>query len=171
MAVSATGTLSCVFAWLMADTLDNSTPTDRDDVSYVKELASGTSADTMNIVWHDTRTVSGSSNDDLDLTNLTASYFGVSGTRSFSKVRGIYIQNNSSVSGDVLNVGAAGTNPFVEPFASVSASKVQVGADSVVVISNKKDGWTVTNASSDVLRIANPGSNAISYTICIWGQS
>jgi hypothetical protein len=39
------------------------------------------------------------------------------------------------------------------------------------LLSNKKDGWTVTAGTGDILRIRNPGANPITYQVAIVGTS
>ena len=36
---------------------------------------------------------------------------------------------------------------------------------------NKKNGWTVTNGSADILKVANDGVAAVSYRIALIGTS
>ncbi|MCA9100061.1 MAG: hypothetical protein KDA63_02865 [Planctomycetales bacterium] len=157
--------------WLFSDSLDLSTVADSSGVEYEKNLADGTSVDQVDKIWHDQRTVAATSNDDLDLTALTNSVFGSTITINFAKVKSILVVNTSTTSGDELRVGAAASNAFTAPFNGGATSVVEVGADSALLLSSNKDGWSVTGGSADVLRIANPGGNSITYKIVIVGTS
>lgn len=171
MADTLTVDLSAKVQWLFSDTLDLSTVSDASSVSYARSLADGTGLDQADKIWHDSRTVSAGANDDLDLTALPQSLFGSVVTIAFSKVKALLVVNMSTVSGEQLRVGGAAANAWSAPFNGVSASLVLVGPDSPLLLANKKDGWTVTAGTGDILRITNPTAAAITYRIVILGTS
>lgn len=160
--------VSC--GWIQKEALELSTVVDSARLELVRSLAYGGGADQASVVWHDERTVAGGGNDDLDLAGgLTNSIFGSSVATSFARVRAILIVNTADSPGGVLRVGG-GSNPFATPFAGGGGSQVEVGADSALLLSNKKDGWTVTPGTGDILRIHNPGATPIAYRIVILGN-
>jgi len=171
MADSLAVELQTRLRWLFSDSLDLSTVADSSGVEYEKNLADGTGDDQVDKIWHDQRVLGAATNDDLDLTALTNTLFGSTITINFAKVKSVLIVNTSTTSGDELRVGAAASDPFTPPFNGGATSVVEVGADSALLLSSNKDGWTVTGGSSDVLRIANPGGNSITYNIVIVGTS
>ncbi len=160
-------------AWLFQDQLDLSTVADTARLEYSRSLADGTGADQADKVWHDQRTVAASSNDDLDLTNLTSTIFGSTVTINFVKIKAILLINTSTTSGDELRLGGAGAvgNAFAAPFNGDQDAVVYVGADSSLLLSIISVGWTVTGGTADILRINNPTGNAITYRIAIVGTS
>lgn len=158
-------------AWLLSESLPLSTVVDNAALEYDQALADGTGADEADVLWHDERTLAASSNDDLDLTDLAMAVFGGSVAVDFAKVKAILLVNTSTTSGDVLHVGGAGAAAFSAPFANDDDAVVEVGADSPLLLVNKKDGWTVTASTAHVLRIHNPGANSITYRIVIVGTS
>lgn len=163
--------LSVKAQWLFSDALDLSTVADASQVSYARSLSDGTGADQADKIWHDSRTVSAGASDDLDMTALPQSIFGGTINISLSKVKALLIVNTSTTTGDQLRVGGAPANSFSAPFNGVAASLALVGPDSPLLLSNKRDGWTVTPGTGDILRIHNPTSNAITYRIVIVGVS
>lgn len=171
MADSLATTLKVAMSWVFQDALDLATIADVSKLEFEKSTTDGTGVDQADKIWHDTRTLATATNDDLDLNALTNSIFGSPVTINFAKVKAIIIKNKSTTSGDELKVGAAGTNPFVGPFAGVTTAIVEVGADSVLVLTSLKDGWTVTGGSSNVLRINNPNAGSVTYDIVIIGTA
>lgn len=158
-------------AWLLSESLPLSTVIDNAALEYDESLADGTGADQADVLWHDERSLAASSNDDLDLTNLAMAVFGGSAAVDFAKVKAILLVNTSTTSGDVLRVGGAGAAAFSAPFANDDDAVVEVGPDSPLLLVNKKDGWSVTPSTAHVLRISNPGANAITYRMVIVGTS
>lgn len=171
MADSLTAELAVSLAWVFRDQLDLSTVADAAALSHERSLADGTGADQADKIWHATRTLAGSAHDDLDLTALTRTLFGSALSISLAKVKAILIINTSTVAGEMLRVGGAASAPFASPFNGASASVVEVGPDSALLLANNKDGWTVTDGSADLLRVANPNGTSVTYKIAILGTS
>jgi hypothetical protein len=164
--------LKASVTWLFSEGLDLSTVSDNAKLEYALSTADGTGADQADKLWHDQRTVNATSNDDLDLTALTNVLFGSTVTVNFVKVKAILIVNTSTTSGQVLRLGGAGAGlAFATPFNGSATAVVEVGADSCLMLMNKKDGWTVTPTTGDILRIANPNAAAVTYKIAIIGTS
>jgi len=157
--------------WLFQETLDLSTLADSSKLEYSRSLADGVADDQADKVWHDTRTVAATSNDDLDLTALAMTVFGASINLSLAKVKAILVVNTAATAGDELEVGGAGSNALVGPFNGSTSAVVEVGADSALLLCNKRDGWPVVSGTGDILRIRNPNSGAVTYKIAILGTS
>ncbi len=163
--------LKASLAWLFSESLPLSTVIDNAALEFDQSLEDGTAADQADLLWHDERTVAASANDDLDLTSLAMAVFGGSLSISFAKVKVILLVNLSTTSDDRLRLGGAGAAAFSAPFADDDDAVLEIGADSPLLLANKKDGWPVTGGSADVLRIHNPSANAITYRIAMVGTS
>lgn len=159
--------VSC--GWILREALDLSTVVDSARLEYSRALGDGGGADQASIVWHDQRTLAPGANDDLDLAGgLSNTIFGTAVVASFTKIKAIFIVNTSTSAGDRLRVGG-GTNPFTPPFVGSGTAQVEIGADSALLLSSKKDGWNVTPGTGDILRVHNPGSGPINYRIVVLG--
>ena len=159
--------VSC--SWILKEALDLSTVVDSARLDYSRALGDGGGADQASVVWHDQRTIAPGANDDLDLAGgLFNTIFGTAVGASFTVIKAIAVINTSISAGDKLRVGG-GSNPFTPPFAGSGSAPVEVGADSALLLSSKKDGWNVTAGTGDILRINNPGSASITYRIVILG--
>lgn len=158
-------------AWLFQDAIDLTTIADSSKLEYARSLADGTAADQADKLWHDERTVAGGANDDLDLTALVNTVFGSTLTINLAKVKALLLVNTSTTAGDELRLDSAVANGFRSPFNGSATSQLEIGADSALLLSNKKDGWAVTGGTGDILRIHNPGANPITYRIAVIGTS
>lgn len=157
-------------AWNNSSPLDLSTPIDAGSLDLTDNLATGTGNDQSDLIWHDERTLASGASDSLDLNALTKTLFGSTITTVFVKIKGIVIHNKSTTAGEKFTVGN-GTNPFVGPFGGTGAHTQFVEPDGVYLQTNPRAGWTVTNATADVLKILNAGAGSNIYDIAIWGTS
>ena len=171
MADTLTSGIKASIDWSFREALDLSTVADSAILEYSESLADGTAVDTADKVWHDTRSITTGANDDLDMTALTHSIFGSTVTITFAKVKAILIVNTSETTGDELRIDTSVANAILTPFASSATTKIEIGADSALLLSSKKDGWAVTAGTGDILRIHNPNAGTVSYKIVIIGTS
>ena len=156
--------------WLLQDVDDLTTISDTSKLAFKHSFTDGTAADEADVLWHDERTLSAAANDDLDLTALARTIFGGALTVTLSKVKALLIVNTHATAGEDLTLGAAATNAWVGPFGAATHT-LDVSAESSVLLINRKTGWTVSDGSSDVLRITNSGTGDITYRIAIIGTS
>jgi hypothetical protein len=156
--------------WLFQEPLALTTVGDASQLSYDDQLSNGSAADQANTIWSDQRTVAASGHDDLDLTNLTHTLFGSTLAIDLASVKAILLVNTSTTSNDRLRLDSSVANACTAPFGGSATSLVEIGADSALLLSSKKDGWTV-DSSHKILRVANPSADAITYNIVILGTS
>lgn len=156
--------------WVFQEAGDLTTVSDISKLQYKGSLTDGVASDQADKLWHDQRTLASAANDDLDLTNLTRTVFGSTITTQFAKVKALLIINTATTAGEELVVGAAAANAWLGPFGSITDT-IAVPADSTLLLVNKKDGWTVTDVTADILRINNNGTGNITYKIAMIGTS
>ncbi len=156
--------------WLFQEPLALTTVGDASQLSYDDQLSNGSAADQANTIWSDQRTVAASGHDDLDLTNLTHTLFGSTLSIDLASVKAILLVNTSTTSNDRLRLDSSVANACTAPFGGSATSLVEIGADSALLLSSKKDGWTV-DSTHKILRVANPSADAITYNIVILGTS
>ena len=170
MADTLATTITCGTAWSFQDALDRSTVIDADALSYSLTLADGTSASQADKVWHDRRTVTAGSNDDLDLNALTNSIFGSTVTINLVKVRTLQIKNINTTAGDILKIDTSVANGCVALTGGASG-KIPIGANGCLTLTSPIDSLASANGSTDILRITNTSGNSIVYEIVITGTS
>lgn len=131
-------------------------------------LTPGTAAGQADLVFADTRSISASASEDLDLAGGLTDPFGV--TLTFAKVKAIYIQAKATNTNDVV-VGGAASNGFAGPFGGTTPT-VSVKPGGVLLIAHPGAGWTVTASTSDLLKVANSSSgSAVAYDVIVVGTS
>ena len=144
---------------------DLSTPEDKFQQSVVDVLSSGTGLDNADLVFHDSRTLAATS-EDLDLAASLSDSFG--NTLTFVKVKGIFIKNTSTTAGDILSVGGAAANQFIN-WVGNSSDIINIGPDGVLFLWDPSlAAYAVTAGTGDLLKI-DAGGNTITYEIIIIG--
>lgn len=173
MADTLSAELSLGLTWLLEDVLDTSAISDTARLAYAASWRDGVATDQADQLWHAQQTLAASGVASLDLTNLSRSVFGGSLTITFAKVKAILLVNLATTSGQDLLVGGAGSggNGWGAPFNGDKNAKLVLPADSAIVLVNRKAGWAVTNASSDVLKIENPQASAITFKAALIGTT
>ena len=148
-------------AFVDADDLNSKRGTLRYDFS--DSLADGDGVDEADLQWYDTRSLTGA--ETLDLAGILLDAFG--DAVDLAKVRGIIIENTSTVSGEKLTVGNAAANTWVGPFGA-AAHTLDIEPGGVLWLWSPVDGYAVTAGTGDQLKI-DAGAATITYRIIIVG--
>lgn len=138
------------------------------NIDTLLSLTPGTDAtNKANILFSDTRTLSASSNEDLDLAGVLTDAFGA--TITAAEIVAIYI---SAAAGNTNNVNVTrpASNGFIGPFlAAGDGVSIKPGEPALFV---SRSGWAVTAGTGDLLNIANSGSGTgVTYSIVIVGRT
>lgn len=130
-----------------------------------KSLTNGTGSGKATNSWHDQRTLTAGSTDNLVLgsgsTLLNA--FGVA--IGFTNIKWVLIRVTAPAAGQRLVVGNAASNPWLAWFGSTSHTEE---VRSVLLKSNDVDGWNVN--PNNTLAINNSGSASLTYDIAVVGN-
>jgi hypothetical protein len=137
--------------------------------TYSTSYANGTAAGQANKLFTDTRTITASSNDDLDLNGVLTDAFG--GSLALLRVKALIVVAAAGNTNDVV-VGGAASNTWLAPFGSAT-DKIKVKPGGVLALFAgiaDATGWPVIAATGDILRIANGGAGTpVTYDIVIIG--
>lgn len=148
--------------------LDLSTTQNHLDFTRSLLLATGTAASQADKVWHDERTLTASSSEDLDLSGSLVDAFGV--TLTFARVKGLIVAAASGNTNDVVlgNV----TNGVVAWFgAATHTIKVKPGG-LLALFAPDATAYPITAATADLLHVANSGAGtSVTYDIVVIGAS
>ncbi len=130
-------------------------------------LTDGTGADQAKQGFLDTRTLTASANESLDLSGTLTDSFGA--VISFTKLKVLLIQADRGNANDVL-VGGAASNGFISLFGDATdIIKVKPGG-MVLLIAPDANGYGVSAGTADLLKIANSaGGSSVIYTIGLLG--
>lgn len=144
---------------------------------YEQYLTFGTGEGQANTCWTDTRedanALSAGANHDIDLTNITKQTPAGLVTVSFACIKVLKIENLNAATTDYLKVGkvASVTNGWEGPFGTVAGAFQEIPGKGMYANFQKSAAGWVVDSTHKVLRINNPGANAISYKITLVGEA
>jgi len=160
---SLTATIRSGVTWSRTETQEIGTISQRATQNATYTLADGSDAGEADLVFTDTRSIGAGLVEVIDLLSLTQQALEVAVPYVFRQVRYVRVVNNETTAGRRILVGCDPGRPTV-----VYAN--EVGPGSEVAAINQTDAWRVTAANS-TLRIANPSSAAVSYSLYVIGTS
>jgi len=169
MATSLATQLRVAINATFTDDQDLSDPTASVALSALESLSNGTTNTAADLVWSDTRSVALSSSEVLDLGTgggLTTPFGAAFSPAEVVAVLVVAAEGNTN---NVV-IGNNGTEDFVGWFgAATHTIAVKPGG---WMFQFAPAGWTVTNNSSDKIKVANSGAGtAVEYSIVIVARS
>lgn len=130
----------------------------------------GAGANSINQIWSDTRTLTASSTEDLDLSG-TALQNAFGTNIAFARVKAIYVKAASGNTNNVL-VGGAAAAQFANWTSAVNDVLVVRPGGAFLLVAPDATGYAVTATTADLLMIANSaGSTSVTYDIAILGAT
>ncbi len=161
-----TSSINVKFTGTQAGTPDKGAVSHAVADSIARSFTNGVAVNQANQMFVDTRTVAGSSNDDIDLAGILIDQLGT--TVTFTSIKALLITSDLA-NGDVLNVGAAAANGFSTMYGA-STDLVKVHPGGLMLLSNPTAaGYIVTAGTGDILRVANADASSATYTIYLIG--
>ena len=166
MALHTTLTTSLVAT--LTNALDLSTVSDPLDFRSKIELTTGTGANQADMLWHDTRTLSASATEDLDLAGVLTNAFGA--TQTFARIKLIAV---SAASGNTNNVNVTRPASNGVPLFLAASDGVPVRPGGLFVwVAPDATAVAVTGGTGDLLTFTNSaGSTSVTYSVMIIGAS
>lgn len=167
MATSASAKVYAAFSAVLSNPLDLVTPEAvlKADLSPI-EFGSGTGEYEVAKWWSDERSLSASSNEDLDFAGSLTDALGT--TLTFSTIKGILVIADEGNTNDVV-IGGDATNTVLGIF-TAEPDSIEIGPGGVFMWVQPKTGVTVTAGTGDLIRIANGGSGtSVTYKIIVIG--
>lgn len=147
---------------------DLGNPSFRPELEALLQFLGGTTADKVDIIFSDERSVNASSNDDIDLSGVLADAFGA----TIAAVEIVFIAIKNLSTSQTLTIGVAGTNPWVTMWAA-SGDGIKVFPRGVFMNAapDASGLGAVVGGASDVLRVANGSGSAALYEIIIGART
>lgn len=169
MATTLSATITAQIDAVYRNVLDLGTPTDNFLKKVRVELANGTGANSADLMFHDTRTLTASATEDLDLAGSLANPL-TGATMTFVEVRAILISAAAANTNNV-NVQRASSNGV--PLFLAASDGLPVPPGGVFFWQCPADGKVaVTAGTGDLLTITNSaGSTSVTYDVVILGSS
>ena len=167
MATSLQATVSAVISATYGNALDFGSVEQKIQYNQRSAFTDGSGADQAQKLFSDTRTLTASATESLDLAGGLTDVFGA--TLTLTKVKALLIKAAAGNTNDVV-VGGAASNQWAAPFGDVSDTvKVKPGG-TLLLIAPDATGYAVTAGTGDILKVANSaGSTSVSYDIVIVG--
>ncbi len=144
----------------------------RDAIGFPAEIVigNGVGAGQSDQMFQDTRTLTSSQTESLDLAGSLVDSFGV--VLTFVEITAIYIKADpANIS--KIRIGGAAANAWPGPFDALN-DKVNIEPGEVYLATNLRSatGWIVTAGTADLLDVENTDvSNAANYDISLVGRS
>lgn len=152
-----------------AAALDFTTPSAPLSRTYPIPLSSGTGANQADKLWHDQRTLTASSTEDLDLAGSLVDPFG--GTITFARIKGIIIAAAAANTNNVI-VGGASSNGFITWVGSATHTVTVRPGGFLALFAPDATAYAVTAATADLLHIANSAAGtSVTYDVVLVGAS
>lgn len=138
--------------------------------TYQTVLADGFAAGQADKIFHDTRTLTASSNEDLDLAGVLADPLGL--TLTFARIKALIVAAAATNVNNVV-VGAAASNAWATLLGATHTITLRPGAVFAAVAGvADATGYAVTAGTGDLLRVTNGGAGtSVSYDIIVIGAS
>lgn len=149
----------------LSKALDLDTPIDPLALTLNLTLANGTGSGQVSQMFHDTRTLSASATEDLDLAGGLTNAFGV--TLTFTKVKFLYIVAAPANTNSVIVSRKATTGI---PIFDADGDSITLAPGDFFVYGSPLVGKTITATTDDTLTFTNSaGSTSVDYSLVIVG--
>lgn len=156
--------------WDYKSVLDLGPTRDNNSLGFSQKFTVGTGRYQATRNWHDQRSIAPSSNDDLDLTNLSLAIFGTNLPVVVSGLKALLVVNLSTIETAVLRIGNYGAGGFAKPWNDVLTAYNDIpGGGFYHQVGPPTAGWTVVTSVNAMLRLRNTATSTITYDISILG--
>lgn len=138
-------------------------------LAYKRELAlnDGSLAGQANRIFHDTRTLAASVNEDLDLAGTLTDAFGQALT--FAKIKGLVVAAAPTNTNNLI-VGAAAANAFASWLGAATHTVIVRPGGVLALFASDLSAYPVVAGTGDLLRIANSGAGTqVVYDVIVIG--
>jgi hypothetical protein len=152
----------------LTGTADLSTPTDALVNAVKLILTSGTGANAADMMWHDTRTLSASATEDLDLAASLTGTLG--GTLTFARIKLVMV---TALAANTNNVNVIRPASNGVPWFLAAGDGIPVKPGGVFLwAAPDSTGVAVTASTGDLITFTNSaGSTSVTYSVMIIGAS
>lgn len=153
----------------LSSLLDLATATVPLSYSRAYGTANGTGLGQADRIFHDTRTLSASASEDLDLAGVLLDPFGA--TITFARIKVLLIAAAAGNTNNVI-VGNAATNGFISWVGAATHTVTVRPGGLLLVAASDVTGYAVTATTADLLHVANSGAGtSVTYDVVLIGAS
>lgn len=133
-------------------------------------LTTGTAAGQADKIYAATRTITASSNDDLDLAGVLVDALGA--TITFARVKALVIRAAATNVNNLI-LGGSASNPVTTILGGTTPTlTIRPGGGLCLFSGTDATGYVITASTADILRLTNGGAgSSVTYDIVIIGAS
>lgn len=132
-------------------------------------MTTGTGAGQADKIFADTRTISASSNDDLDLAGVLVDALGA--TITLARVKALFVRA-SAANTNTLIMGGGASNPVTTILGGTTPTLTIRPGGVFFLAATEATAYAVTAATADILRFTNGGAgSSVTYDVVIIGSS
>lgn len=133
-------------------------------------LTTGTAAGQADKIFAATRTITASSNDDLDLAGVLTDALGA--TITFARVKALIVRAAATNVNNLI-IGGGASNPVTTILGGTTPTlTIRPGGALFLFSGSDATGYVITAATADILRLTNGGAgSSVTYDIVIIGAS
>lgn len=165
----ATATVSASIVGLLTGAVDIGDVAHSLSYGPTIKLDTGTGANQIDRIWADTRTLTASSSEDLDLAGSLVDAIGQAVT--FARVKAILIRPAAANTNNVI-VGGASSNQFLTWVGGATHTVTVRPGGLFALCAPDATAYAVTAGTGDLLKIANSSSGtSVTYDIVILGAT
>jgi hypothetical protein len=167
--MALSGSLRITLQALLSGTADIGSREQNVNYTVARPFSTGTGDGQTDLAFTDTRTLSASATENLDLAGGLTDALG--NTLTFASIKALIVVAAAGNTNDVV-VGGAASNAWAAPFGDATDA-VKVPPGGVLVLADfGATGFAVTAGTGDILKVANGGSGTpVSYDLLIVGDS
>jgi hypothetical protein len=133
------------------------------------QFAAGVGIGQADLLWSDTRTLTASSSENLDLAGGLTDPFGAAIT--FARVRAFAVRADGGNTNNVI-VGGAASNPWATWAGGTAPTLTVRPGGLLLLVAPDATGYTVTGGTGDQLKILNGAAGtSVTYTAVFLGAS
>lgn len=130
----------------------------------------GTGASQADVIFADqSRSLTATTNDDFDLAGALTDGLGAS--VAMARLKLIYVKNNETTAGRVLQIGGSASNPISTLFGATADYIIVPPGGIFLLAVPDATAFAVTAGSADTIRIRNPNASTITYDVIFIGAS
>jgi hypothetical protein len=132
-------------------------------------FSSGVGANQADKIFADTRTITASSNDDLDLAGVLVDAFGA--VITMARIRGLFVKAYAANTNNLI-IGGGASNPITTILGGTTPTLTIRPGGWLGLLAPDAIGYVVTAATADILRFSNGGAgSSVTYDVVILGAS
>lgn len=168
MSINASASITCDINFTMVETGESS-QSEASALAYSQSFTNGTGANNIAYGVLTSGILTSGGSEVINLSGITKRSFGVDNTIVFAKVRGIVVENRSTVYGYDIGIHATGVNAITDLFNGGSGN-LMIKPKSPFIYADPISGLDITGTSR-LFTIDDIGGSGASWSVIVIGNT